>query len=70
MQQRKIVEDYLSSIIPDKIADSTKAELREEIKCHIYDKAEFYIEIGYDDESAFKKAVDEMGEAGPVREEF
>jgi len=70
MQQRKIVEDYLSSIIPDKIADSTKAELREEIEGHIYDKAEFYMEIGYDEETAFKKAVAEMGEAEPVRKEF
>lgn len=70
MQQRKIVEDYLSSIIPDKIADSTKAELREEIEGHIYDKAEFYMEIGYDEETAFKKAIVEMGEAEPVREEF
>ena len=50
MQQHKIVEDYLSSIIPDKIADSTKTELRAEIESHIYDKAEFYMEIGYDEE--------------------
>lgn len=70
MQQRKIVEDYLSSVIPEKISDSTKAELRAEIESHIYDKAEFYIEIGYDEETAFQKAVDEMGEAEPVREEF
>ncbi len=70
MQQRKIVEDYISKIIPDKIADSTKAELRAEIECHIYDKAEFYMEIGYDEEAAFQKAVDEMGETKDVREEF
>ncbi len=70
MQQRKIVEDYLNNVIPDKISDSTKAELRAEIESHIYDKAEFYIEIGYDEETAFKKAIVEMGEAEPVREEF
>ena len=70
MQQRKIVEDYLNNVIPDKISDSTKAELRAEIESHIYDKAEFYMEIGYDEETAVQKAVEEMGEAEPVREEF
>ncbi len=70
MQQHKIVEDYLKSVIPDKIADSTKAELRAEIESHIYDKAEFYMEIGYDEETAFQKAVDEMGETEEVKTEF
>ena len=70
MQQRKIVEDYLNNVIPDKISDSTKAELREEIEGHIYDKAEFYMEIGYDEETAFKKAIVEMGEAESVKAEF
>lgn len=70
MQQRKIVEDYLKSVIPDKIPDSTKAELRAEIESHIYDKAEFYTEIGYDEETAVQKAVEEMGEGKPVREEL
>ena len=70
MQQHKQVEDYLNSVIPEKIADSTKAELRAELESHIYDKAEFYMEIGYDEQSAFTKAVEEMGEAEPVKEEF
>lgn len=70
MQQHKIVEDYLNSVIPQKISDSTKAELRAEIECHIYDKAEFYMEIGYDEEAAFGKAVEEMGETEEVKAEF
>ncbi len=70
MQQRKIVENYLKSIIPDKISDSTKSELRAEIECHIYDRADFYMEIGYDEATAFEKAVEQMGEAEPVCEEF
>ncbi len=70
MQQHKTVENYLDSVIPDKISDSTKAELRAEIESHIYDKAEFYIEIGYDEEEAFKKAIAEMGETEGVRNEF
>ncbi len=70
MQQHKIVEDYLNSVIPEKISTEAKTLLREEIECHIYDKAEFFMEIGYDEEVAFQKAVEGMGEAEPVRQEF
>lgn len=59
--QHKIVEDYLNSVIPPNLTDNKKAELREEIETHIYDKAEFYIKIGYEEKIAFEKAVDEMG---------
>lgn len=70
MQQRKMVEDYLDSVIPQKISKSTKAEIRAEIEAHIYDRADFYIEIGYDEDTAFEKAVEHMGEGEEVRFEF
>ena len=70
MQQHKIIEDYLNSVIPDKISDRIKAEIRAEIECHIYDKADFYIKIGYDEETAVKKSVEEMGETESVKAEF
>ena len=70
MQQHKCVEDYLESVVPKNIADSKRTELRAEMESHIYDKAEFYIEIGYDEETAFNKAVEEMGEAEGVKTQF
>ena len=70
MQRLEIVDDYLKSVVPKNIAESKILELRAEMECHIYDKAEFYIEIGYDEETAFQRAVDEMGEAESVKEEF
>lgn len=70
MQQHKIVEEYLDGIIPQKISPKTEEEIREEIKSHIYDKADFYIEIGYDEETAIKKAVEQMGEAEDVKAKF
>ena len=68
MQQHKIVEDYLDMVIPKKLPDGKKAELRAEIECHIFDRADYYMEIGYDEVTAFEKAVEQMGEAEPVRE--
>lgn len=70
MKSKKIVEEYLNGVIPDKISDTLKYELYAEIESHIYDKAEFYIEIGYDEETAFKKAIDEMGDAESVKQGF
>lgn len=70
MQQHKIVEDYLNTVIPKKLSEDKKSELRAEIECHIYDRADFYMEIGYDEATAFEKAVEQMGEAEPVCEEF
>ena len=54
MQQHKIVEDYLNSVIPNNLTAGGGAELREEIESHIYDKAYFYIEIGFDENTAFE----------------
>ena len=70
MQQRKIIEDYLDSVIPQKISESTKKRLRAEIECHIYDRADFYMEIGYDEDAAFEKAIEQMGEGEEVKTEF
>ncbi len=68
--QHKIVEDYLQNVIPKKLTESIKAELRAEIESHIYDKAEFYMEVGYSEEVAFHKAIEAMGETESVNREF
>lgn len=70
MQQHKIVEDYLDSIIPQKISSKVEKEIRTEIESHIYDRVDFYMEIGYDEESAIKKAVEQMGEGEDVKVQF
>ncbi len=70
MQQHKIVEDYLDSVIPKKISPKTQGELREELESHIYDRADFYMEIGYDEETALKKSVEQMGETESVKRNF
>ncbi|MBQ2828700.1 MAG: hypothetical protein IJF20_05595 [Clostridia bacterium] len=70
MQRPEFVEDYLDSVIPEKISLKTQSELREELESHIYDRADFYIEIGYDEETALKKAVEQMGETESVKRNF
>ena len=70
MQQHKIVKEYLDKVIPKKISPKTQDELREEMESHIYDRADFYMEIGYDEEAAVKKAVEQMGETESVKRNF
>ena len=70
MQQRKIVDDYLNSVIPQKISETTKSRLRAELECHICDRADFYMEIGYNEAAAFEKAIEQMGEGEEVKAEF
>lgn len=70
MQQHKIVEDFLDSIIPQKISPKAEEEIREEIESHIYDRVDFYKELGYDEETAIKKSVEKMGEAEEVKAKF
>ena len=70
MPQHKIVEAYLESAIPQKVSEDTKARLRAELECHIFDRADFYMEIGYDEETAFEKAIEQMGEGEEVKTEL
>ena len=70
MQQHKTVEDYLDNVIPEKISKKIKDEIRAELESHIYDKADFYLNIGYDEETSIKKSIEEMGEAESVKSEF
>lgn len=70
MPQHKIVEAYLESAIPQKVSEDTKARIRAELECHIFDRADFYMEIGYDEDAAIEKAIEQMGEGEEVKAEF
>lgn len=70
MQQHKIIEDYLDNVVPEKISPQKQDELRAELESHIYDRVDFYMESGYDEETALKKAVEQMGETESVKRNF
>ena len=70
MQQHKIIEDYLDNVVPEKISPQKQDELRAELESHIYDRVDFYMESGYDEETALEKAVEQMGETESVKRNF
>ena len=64
--------DYLS-VISKRIKDkNTQKQIYNELEGHIQDKIEYYKELGYSDDEAEKRAVEDMGEpddaALPLRE--
>lgn len=65
MQQHKIVKEYLDNVIPKKISPKTQDELREEMESHIYDRADFYMEIGYD-EATYRYNIEIRSENGVI----
>ena len=61
------IESYIASIIPKNIPKSKQQKLRAEIEAHIFDRIDFYTEIGYDNEASINKALADMGEDEEVK---
>lgn len=66
MLQHKLIDEYAEKALPKRLPKKQVALLKDELICHILDKAEFYIEIGYDEETAIRRTLEEMGDAKEV----
>ena len=56
------IESYVDSVIPKNIPKFKQQKLRAEIEAHIFDRIDFYTEIGYDTDASIDKAIADMGE--------
>ena len=61
------IESYVDSVIPKNIPKSKQKILRAEIEAHIFDRIDFYTEIGYDTDASIDKAIADMGEDEEVK---
>ena len=52
----KIIEDFIKDFIPEKITQTQKDSIKNELESHIYDRIDYYKELGYDDEICIDKA--------------
>ncbi len=64
------LDRFIDSFLPDNIPKKKRQQLYDEIECHILDRADFYIEIGYDEEAALKKSMECFGEEREVKEDI
>ena len=66
MGKKSLKEAYIARVLaPVEDADAQE-EISLELSVHIDERIEFYKEIGYDDETAEKKAIEDMGDPEPV----
>jgi len=65
-----IFNDYLNSILAQGLSKGKRAEIRREFESHLDEKTDWFIEIGFDEETASQKAVTEMGAPDEVREQL
>ena len=61
------IESYVDSVIPKNIPKSKQKILRAEIEAHIFDRIDFYTDIGYDTDASIDKAIADMGEDEKVK---
>ena len=59
---------YLNSVKRNIKNKKLHAPICAELESHLQDSADFYVEIGYDEETANKKALEDMGEPATVGE--
>lgn len=55
------ITEFVDSFIPKNISKKKALILKDELVCHIMDKADFYKEIGYDDAESVNKAIEDFG---------
>lgn len=60
------VEKYILSMIPANIPAKQTKDIYDEFACHLYDRIDFFMEIGYDEQASIDKAIEEFGSSEEV----
>lgn len=55
------IDNYIESLLPNKASQKRRELIRSELESHVYEQFDFYIEIGYDEETAAEKAIERFG---------
>ncbi len=55
------INDFVDSFIPKNLPKKKKKMLKDELTCHLLDKADHYMEIGYEMSVSMDKAIEEFG---------
>lgn len=59
-------EKFLNEVTKYIKFEFDRYDIRQELRGHILDKTEYYLELGYDEETAEKMSVDDMGDAREI----
>lgn len=61
------VKTFVDSFVPENLPKKKRLELKDELECHILDKADFYKDIGYSLEESIEKAIEDFGTKDEMR---
>lgn len=64
------VKTFVDSFVPENLPKKKRLELKDELECHILDKADFYKEIGYSLEESLDKAIEDFGTNEEMRSQI
>lgn len=55
------ITEFIDSFIPNNIPEKRKKMLRDELLCHLLDKADYYKELGWEENMSYDKAIEDFG---------
>ena len=68
MEER--ISEFIADYIPKRITKETRYKLQYELENHIYDRIDYYREIGYTEEESLEKALDDFGNDEETKEQI
>ena len=66
----KRIQEFIADYIPKRITKETRYKLQYELENHIYDRIDYYREIGYTEEESLEKALDDFGNDEETKEQI
>lgn len=66
----KKIQEFIANYIPKRITKETRYKLQAELENHIYERIDFYTEIGYSEEESLEKALKDFGDDKETKEQI
>ncbi len=66
----KKIQEFIANYIPKRITKETRYKLQAELENHIYERIDYYTEIGYSEEDSFEKALKDFGDDKETKEQI
>ncbi len=54
------ITEFVEDFIPKNLSKKQKEKLKEELICHILDKKDYYVDLGYGEEESIEKAIEDF----------
>ena len=68
MEER--ISEFIADYLPKRITKETRYKLQYELENHIYDRIDYYKEIGYSEEESLEKALKDFGDDEETKEQI